>query len=51
MDDDNSYLDEASSAPAIPEGVPGDRTANRVYMLKEPQIPKSLYIYTVFSGI
>lgn len=30
MDNDSSYLDEASSAPAIPEGVPGERSTNRV---------------------
>lgn len=30
MDDDSSYLDEAATAPSIPEGNPGDRTANRV---------------------
>lgn len=29
MDDDSSYLDEASSAPSIPEGLPGDKS-NRV---------------------
>lgn len=30
MDDDSSYLDEAATAPSIPEGVPGDRSATRV---------------------
>ena len=30
MDDDSSYLDEASSAPSIPEGLPGDKSTNRV---------------------
>lgn len=30
MDDDSSYLDEASTAPSIPEGLPGDRSTNRV---------------------
>lgn len=30
LDDDSSYLDEASTAPAIPEGTPGDRSTNRV---------------------
>lgn len=30
LDDDSSYLDEASSAPAIPEGTPGERSTNRV---------------------
>lgn len=30
MDDDSSYLDEASTAPSIPEGVPGDKSTNRV---------------------
>lgn len=30
MDDDSSYLDEAATAPSIPEGIPGDRSTNRV---------------------
>ncbi len=30
MDDDSSYLDEASTAPSIPEGMPGDKSTNRV---------------------
>lgn len=30
LDNDSSYLDEASSAPAIPEGTPGERSTNRV---------------------
>ena len=30
LDDDNSYLDEASSAPAIPEGMPSDSKTNKV---------------------
>lgn len=30
LDDDSSYLDEASTAPAIPEGTPGERSTNRV---------------------
>lgn len=30
LDDDSSYLDEAATAPSIPEGVPGDRSTNRV---------------------
>lgn len=30
MDEDSSYLDEASTAPSIPEGLPGDKSTNRV---------------------
>lgn len=30
MDEDSSYLDEASTAPSIPEGMPGDKSVNRV---------------------
>ncbi|KAK3546322.1 hypothetical protein QTP70_025680 [Hemibagrus guttatus] len=30
LDDDSSYLDEASSAPSIPEGVPSDSKTNKV---------------------
>lgn len=30
MDDDSSYLDEAATAPSIPEGLPGDKSVNRV---------------------
>lgn len=30
MDDDSSYLDEASTAPSIPEGLPGEKSTNRV---------------------
>lgn len=30
LDDDSSYLDEASSAPSIPEGLPGDKSVSRV---------------------
>ncbi|KAE8279766.1 Charged multivesicular body protein 5 Chromatin-modifying protein 5 [Larimichthys crocea] len=43
MDDDSSYLDEASTAPSIPEGLPGDRSTNRDGVLVDefglPQIP------------
>ncbi|XP_041817605.1 charged multivesicular body protein 5 [Chelmon rostratus] len=43
MDDDSSYLDEASSAPSIPEGLPGDKSTNRDGVLVDefglPQIP------------
>lgn len=31
FDDDSTYLDEASTAPSIPEGVPGDKSTNRVF--------------------
>lgn len=30
LDDDSSYLDEASSAPSIPEGMPSDSKTNKV---------------------
>lgn len=30
MDDDSSYLDEASTAPSIPEGLPGATSTNKV---------------------
>lgn len=30
LDDDSSYLDEASAAPSIPEGVPSDSKTNKV---------------------
>lgn len=30
FDNDSSYLDEAASAPAIPDGVPGEKSVNRV---------------------
>ena len=30
FDDDSSYLDEASTAPSIPEGLPGDKSTSRV---------------------
>ncbi len=30
LDDDSSYLDEASSAPSIPEGMPSDTKTNKV---------------------
>lgn len=33
LDDDSSYLDEAATAPSIPEGVPGDKSTNRVYKI------------------
>ncbi|XP_076617898.1 charged multivesicular body protein 5 [Chaetodon auriga] len=43
MDDDSSYLDEASSAPSIPEGLPGEKSTNRDGVLVDefglPQIP------------
>ncbi|CAG13744.1 unnamed protein product, partial [Tetraodon nigroviridis] len=29
LDDDSTYLDEASTAPSIPEGIPGDKSTNR----------------------
>ncbi|TNN78786.1 Charged multivesicular body protein 5 [Liparis tanakae] len=45
LDDDNSYLDEASDAPSIPEGMPGDRKTNKDGVLVDefglPQIPAS----------
>uniref|UniRef100_A0A3B3SHK6 Charged multivesicular body protein 5 n=1 Tax=Paramormyrops kingsleyae TaxID=1676925 RepID=A0A3B3SHK6_9TELE len=30
LDEDSSYLDEAASAPAIPEGIPSDGRTNKV---------------------
>nr|ACM09271.1 Charged multivesicular body protein 5 [Salmo salar] len=43
LDDDSSYLDEASTAPSIPEGIPSDRATNRDGVLVDefglPQIP------------
>ena len=43
-DEDSSYLDEAASAPAIPEGVPTD-TKNKDGVLVDefglPQLPAS----------
>ncbi|KAM3860668.1 charged multivesicular body protein 5 [Diretmus argenteus] len=43
LDEDSSYLDEASSAPAIPEGLPSDKTTTRDGVLVDefglPQIP------------
>ncbi|XP_077365702.1 charged multivesicular body protein 5 [Festucalex cinctus] len=42
MDDDNSYLDEASSAPAIPEGLPAAKSNRDGILVDEfglPQIP------------
>ncbi|KAF7706201.1 charged multivesicular body protein 5 [Silurus meridionalis] len=45
LDDDSSYLDEASSAPAIPDSTPGERSTNRDGVLVDefglPQIPAS----------
>ncbi|KAG7454898.1 charged multivesicular body protein 5 [Solea senegalensis] len=43
MDDDSSYLDEASTAPSIPEGLPGEKSTNQDGVLVDefglPQIP------------
>lgn len=43
LDDDSSYLDEASTAPSIPQGLPGDKSTNRDGVLVDefglPQIP------------
>ncbi|XP_039677806.1 charged multivesicular body protein 5-like [Perca fluviatilis] len=43
MDDDSSYLDDASTAPSFPEGTPGDKSVNRDGVLVDefglPQIP------------
>uniref|UniRef100_A0A3Q1HID1 Charged multivesicular body protein 5 n=1 Tax=Anabas testudineus TaxID=64144 RepID=A0A3Q1HID1_ANATE len=45
MDDDSSYLDEASTAPSIPEGLPGATSTNKDGVLVDefglPQIPAS----------
>lgn len=37
LDDDSSYLDEASAAPSIPEGIPSDGKTNKV------QYPQNSY--------
>ncbi|XP_028282740.1 kappa-type opioid receptor isoform X1 [Parambassis ranga] len=43
LDDDSSYLDEASAAPSIPEGMPSDSKTNKDGVLVDefglPQIP------------
>ncbi|XP_061522485.1 charged multivesicular body protein 5 [Phycodurus eques] len=42
MDDDSSYLDEASTVPSIPEGLPGSKTIRDGVLVDEfglPQIP------------
>ncbi|XP_074550007.1 charged multivesicular body protein 5 [Halichoeres trimaculatus] len=42
LDDDSSYLDEASSAPSIPEGLPGEKSNRDGVLVDEfglPQIP------------
>uniref|UniRef100_A0A3Q1H1N1 Charged multivesicular body protein 5 n=1 Tax=Acanthochromis polyacanthus TaxID=80966 RepID=A0A3Q1H1N1_9TELE len=43
LDDDSSYLDEASAAPSIPEGIPSDSKTNKDGVLVDefglPQIP------------
>jgi len=43
LDDDSSYLDEASSAPSIPEGIPSDTKTNKVQIAL---IMLSMTIYT-----
>lgn len=40
LDDDSSYLDEASAAPSIPEGIPSDSKTNKV-TLHRPQPPRA----------
>ncbi|CAL8322154.1 unnamed protein product [Boreogadus saida] len=43
FDEDSSYLDDASTAPSIPEGLPGDKSTSRDGVLVDefglPQIP------------
>lgn len=34
LDDDSSYLDEASTAPSIPEGIPSDSKTNKVTVFR-----------------
>ena len=36
LDEDSSYLDEATSHPSIPEGVPGEKSINRVLLIFFP---------------
>ncbi len=65
LDDDSSYLDEASSAPSIPEGMPSDTKTNKVqvtfFKLSTTKYSFSLviiclcdllraYLYLYFSG-
>lgn len=35
LDDDSSYLDEASAAPSIPEGMPSDSKTNKVSVCRK----------------
>lgn len=35
LDDDSSYLDEASAAPSIPEGIPSDSKTNKVTVFSD----------------
>lgn len=45
LDDDSSYLDEASSAPSIPEGMPSDSKTNKVRLISV----KSRFVsFTIF---
>ncbi|XP_054622973.1 charged multivesicular body protein 5 [Dunckerocampus dactyliophorus] len=43
LDEDSSYLDDASAAPSIPEGMPGESKSNKEGVLVDefglPQIP------------
>ena len=38
LDDDSSYLDEASAAPSIPEGIPSDSKTNKVKVFRAPTL-------------
>lgn len=55
LDDDSSYLDEASAAPSIPEGIPSDSKTNKVRVCRTDIIHKphsshfSLYFHLVVT--
>jgi len=34
LDDDSSYLDDASASPSIPEGMPSDAKTNKVTVFR-----------------
>lgn len=52
LDDDSSYLDEASSAPSIPEGMPSDSKTNKVTLIsiKSGFVPCFSLLSCTYSG-
>lgn len=53
LDDDSSYLDEASSAPSIPEGMPSDSKTNKVTTVSiksgfVPSVPLMFFYFSVY---